>query len=172
MGWVLGSRANSSRTMSSTRRLKAWATLKTFCLTMEILMTSEVSMEGTWEGILSYQSAQGLYNPGWSADCWRFIISSGVAKVFMKRDNGAFHEVKPGKYKLQIFMANALITAIDSGDDKDGTWVETEAFILTQVDGNKLGAILAGAVNNIDVPTDQITSKFFYTATGEMLRQN
>ena len=34
-------------------------------------------------------------------------------------------EVKPGKFKVERTATNMIAFAIDSGEDKDGVWVET-----------------------------------------------
>jgi hypothetical protein len=127
---------------------------------------------GTWEGELQYQKGVGLYNPDWPPDVWRLIVNDNEARVFYKRDAAEdFKESKPGKYKMETYMTNVLIFAFGSGGDDDGVWVETQSFVLTQKDPDTLGAVLAGAVNNTNLPLDRETSKFLYVGTGDFYRK-
>jgi hypothetical protein len=79
-------------------------------------------------------------------------------------------EVKPGRFKVDRLATNFIVYAIDSGNDKDGMWVETWAFVITQKDGNTLITNLFRVVNNTDVPLDKDNSRFSSAKTGELKR--
>jgi len=79
------------------------------------------SLDGTWEGDLK---SVDLTGEGKATTSWRrIIIQDGQARVFYKRDE-KINEAKPGKFRVERQLTNAVIVAIDSGHDSDGTWVE------------------------------------------------
>lgn len=131
----------------------------------------EDSFNGTWEAKLSYVKAHGLRDADWRPDFWQVVIEADKVRVFFRRAGSSeLKESKAGKYQIHRHLTNAIVFAIDSGTDKDGVWVETEAFLLTQIEAHVLGVTLTGAVNNTVQPTSSETSKFFYVATGRFKR--
>jgi len=107
------------------------------------------SLDGTWEGDLK---SIDLTGEGKATTAWRrIIIQDGQARVFYKRDE-KINEVKPGKFRVERQLTNAVIVAIDSGNDNKGTWVETWAFAVTQKDKNTLITNFMRQVNNINLP--------------------
>ncbi len=126
------------------------------------------SLDGTWEGDLK---SVDLTGEGKVTTSWRrIIIQDGQARVFYKRDE-KINEVKPGKFRVERQLTNAVIVAIDSGHDNEGTWVETWAFAVTQKDKNTLITNFMRQVNNINLPLSVSYSKFSAAATGELSRK-
>jgi len=126
------------------------------------------SLDGTWEGDLK---SIDLTGEGKATTSWRrIIIQDGQARVFYKRDE-KINEVKPGKFRVERQLTNAVIVAIDSGHDNEGTWVETWAFAVTQKDKNTLITNFMRQVNNINLPLSVSYSKFSAVATGELSRK-
>jgi len=126
------------------------------------------SLDGTWEGDLK---SIDLTGEGKATTSWRrIIIQDGQARVFYKRDE-KINEVKPGKFRVERQLINAVIVAIDSGNDNEGTSVETWAFAVTQKDKNTLITNFMRQVNNINLPLSVGHSKFSAAATGELSRK-
>ncbi len=126
------------------------------------------SLDGTWEGDLK---SVDLTGEGKATTSWRrIIIQDGQARVFYKRDE-KINEVKPGKFRVEKQLTNAVIVAIDSGHDNEGTWVETWAFAVTQKDKNTLITNFMRQVNNINLPLSVGHSKFSAVAAGELSRK-
>ncbi len=126
------------------------------------------SLDGTWEGDLK---SIDLTGEGQATTSWRrIIIQDGQARIFYKRDE-KINEVKPGKFRVERQLTNAVIVAIDSGHDNEGTWVETWAFAVTQKDKNTLITNFMRQVNNINLPLSVGHSKFSAVAAGELSRK-
>lgn len=133
------------------------------------------SFDGTWEGKLevvdgtsskdkdadSYERTKAAY--GKSA--FKLKINAQRARVYFGET-----EVKPGLFQAQIHMTNAVVFATDNAEDKDGSWVETWDFALTQKNPEALIVVLSRVVNNLDVPEEMHQSKFFVVAFGEFRR--
>ena len=65
---------------------------------------------------------------------------------------------------------NAVVVAIDSGNDNDGMWVQTYNFSVTLKDQNTLITNWYNVVNNTGIPLSSATSKFTGAAAGELTR--
>ena len=127
------------------------------------------SIEGTWEGELSYLNGPGLSVPQDQTAHYRITIRGKRAKAFIWKQ-GLIAEMKPGEFRLERFQTNVLVFAMDSGQDYDGTWIETLLFAMTQKDRNTLIANFSRVVNNKDLPLSVAYSKFSMIATGELKR--
>jgi hypothetical protein len=77
-------------------------------------------------------------------------------------------EIKRGAFHIERLLSNAIIYAIESGKDDDGTWVETLVITVTRENATTLLANLARQVNNIDLPQSTEDSKFTKEAAGEL----
>lgn len=122
-------------------------------------------LDGAWEGSLAMVHGAGLGERDYPPQTWRFVIAGDTARAFLLRD-GKTQEIKPGKFRLLRERSNAVMTAVDSGKDKDGEWIETEAFELLQRSPEEVLVTFAGAVNNVAQSLDQPTSKFMTVRTG------
>lgn len=131
------------------------------------------TIDGTWEGELSYLTGPGLGQRRPDAPPSvlkiRIVIDKNDVHVFNFL-NGTTEEAKLGSLRLTRLLTNAVVASIDSGNDKDGTWVETWTFVLTLKDKGTLNAIWTRQVNNINLPLDVSYSKFARAASGELKR--
>jgi hypothetical protein len=132
-------------------------------------------LNGTWEGELAVVDYRNMAEPDrskLSPTTWRrLVIQEAAAKVFYKTKEGEVREVKPGAFRVQRHLSNAVVTAIDSGQDKDGTWVETWLFAVTQKDRTTLTVEAARLVNNVNLPLTVPYSKFALAWAGELQRK-
>jgi hypothetical protein len=126
------------------------------------------TLNGTWEGDLQTVDLDGSGKT--TSFPRRIVIQDRQAHVFYKSD-GNWREVKPGKFRVERHLTNAIILAIDSGKDNEGTWVESWAFAVTQKDRNTIITNFMRQVNNINLPLSVAHSKFSSAATGELARK-
>jgi hypothetical protein len=135
-------------------------------------------VNGTWEGSLGPVSGPGLFASDKPLPI-RMIIRDERPQVFTGENFNV--EAKPGKFKIDRVATNMIVFAIDSGEDKDGVWVETWAFVITQKDRNTLITITQKdrntlitnfyrVVNNTDLPLSNDDSKFSSAKAGELKR--
>jgi hypothetical protein len=122
---------------------------------------------GTWEGSLGPVSGPGLFASDKPLPI-RMIIRDEGPQVFTGEDFTV--EAKPGKFKIDRVATNMIVSAIDSGEDNDGVWVETWAFVITQKDRNTLITNFYRVVNNTDLPLSNDDSKFSSAKAGELKR--
>jgi hypothetical protein len=124
-------------------------------------------VNGTWEGSLGPVSGPGLFASDKPLPI-RMIIRDQRPQVFTGENFNV--EAKPGKFKIDRVATNLIVFAIDSGEDKDGVWVETWAFVITQKDRNTLITNFYRVVNNTDLPLSNDDSKFSSAKAGELKR--
>ena len=143
--------------------------LAVFAMSGSSAATQPGTLDGMWEGKLTRIHGPGLTERDAPPQTWRFVIEGDIVHVFIIRD-GQVQEVKSGRFRIQRHMTNAVISAVDSGGDSDGTWVESEAFTLLLKRPDTVGVIFAGAINNVSSPLDQPISKMLSVATGDFVR--
>lgn len=124
-------------------------------------------VNGTWEGSLGVVSGPGLFASDKPLPI-RMIIRDKVAQVFTGENFN--DEAKPGRFKVERVATNMVVFAINSGEDNDGVWVETWAFVITQKDRNTLITNFYRVVNNTDLPLNVRDSKFSTAKAGELKR--
>lgn len=78
----------------------------------------------------------------------------------------------PGLFQISRRGSNAVIQATDSGNDEDGTWVETWALIVTSNSRDELQVEFVRLVNNIDWPISKPGKIFSEHSTGNFRRSN
>jgi hypothetical protein len=122
---------------------------------------------GTWEGSLVPVNGPGLVASDKRLPI-RIIVRDDGAQVF----TGETFEVeaKPGKFKVDRTATNLVVFEIDQGEDNDGVWVETWAFVMTQKDRDTLITNFYRVVNNTEMPLNAPDSKFSSAKTGELKR--
>jgi hypothetical protein len=147
----------------------AWLVLVWPFLCAGALAQDGGSLDGQWDGALSYVDGPGLSKINTPSILMRLIISGASARVYYFKDKAA-KEVKPGAFRVQRYMSNAVVVAMDSGQDDDGTWVETWSFTVTWKDRDTLIVNWFRVVNNINLPPNADSSKFSVGAVGEMRR--
>ena len=77
---------------------------------------------------------------------------------------------KDWQFQVQRKLTNAVVSAINSGRDDDGLWVETWVFALTQKDRNTLISNWFWVMNNNNLPLTTDYGKFSLAARGELHR--
>jgi hypothetical protein len=156
-------------------------TRRVFSLIVAVAVTSGVALppsrqvkaedfgplNATWEGSLSPINGAGLVASDKPLPI-RMIVRDDRAQVFTGENFEV--EVKPGKFKVERTATNMIAFAIDSGEDKDGVWVETWAFVITQKDRDTLITGFYRVVNNTAKPANAPDSKFAIAKTGEFKR--
>ena len=125
------------------------------------------SLDGTWEGDLAFLQGATLSQKEPATGRYRITIQGSAVHVYMVRPQD-LREVKPGLFHIERLMTNAVISASQSGQDNEGTWVETWVFTVTQENGTTLLTNFARVVNNIDLPLSNDHSKFAKEAAGEL----
>lgn len=125
------------------------------------------SVIGTWEGSLNPVNGPGLVASDKRLPI-RMIVRDDGAQVF----TGETFEVeaKPGKFKVERTATNMIVFEIDTGEDNDGVWVETWAFVTTQKDRDTLITNFYRVVNNTEMPMSARDSKFSTAKAGELKR--
>ena len=129
------------------------------------------NMDGKWEGSLTVVYPADT-KPGAPAATFtlRVEIAGDKARVFLKGDKD-WIEAKPGAFRVQRLRSNAVLTAIDSGQDEEGTWVETWSVAIAQKADDQALAIYSRLVNNEDLPPTSDHKGFSVAGQGELKRQ-
>jgi hypothetical protein len=125
------------------------------------------SLDGTWEGDLTFLRGATLSPKGSATLRYRITIEDSAVHVYIVEPQEV-REIKRGALHIERLMSNAVISAIESGKDDAGTWVETLVITVTRENGTTLLANLARQVNNIDLPQGSDDSKFTKEAAGEL----
>jgi len=132
------------------------------------------SLDGTWSG-----TTKCLYDPGlWPEDIcdtgWNISIDGVSATIEMITKSKSGKETRSRVENRAIFVrrveTNAVLTTIDSGNDKDGHWVETWTFSLSLKDKDHMLVHWNRVVNNTDFPIEKQGSKFSVVEMGELVR--
>jgi hypothetical protein len=121
------------------------------------LQSTYPSPDGSWGGAIP------ITGPSPEQLELRLSIDGERAQVWVVHE-GSWVEVKPGTFQVRRQLSNAIISSIDSGEDGDGTWVESWVLVTTPVASDKLLVAWTRVVNNIDV--EEESSKFVVQATG------
>jgi hypothetical protein len=120
-----------------------------------------------------------LYDPGlWPDDeCaigLNFEIHGNAISVkqivHTKKGQETISEVNKGKFQFDRLASNAVAISMDSGEDDDGTWVETWSFAMTLRDPDHMVIHWTRIVNNLDMPKEKKGSKFSSVGLGELVR--
>ena len=131
--------------------------------------------DGTWSGTIKC-----LYDPGlWPDDeCdigIRFDIAGNSISVQQgvrtKNGESTSSTINDGRFALVRLATNAVAISIDSGNDEDGTWVETWSFAMTLKDPDHMIVHWTRIVNNLDMPLAKKGSKFSTAGMGELVRK-
>jgi hypothetical protein len=83
---------------------------------------------------------------------------------------GHWVEVKPGAFKIDRHQGNAMMYAIDSGGDQDGTWVETWALNMTLRSSQELLVEWTRVVSNVNLPSSSKDRSFSQHTSGVLTR--
>jgi hypothetical protein len=128
------------------------------------------TLDGTWQGDLAVIRTPTTVGPGRPYTV-RIVITGATAHVFARDTSGGpFQEVKPGAFRVGRLGPSAIILSMDSGQDDEGTWIETWTFVVTLKAPNALITNLYRVVNNVDLPLSIDHSKFTEAEAGELAR--
>ena len=125
------------------------------------------ALKGAWEGTLAGNS-QGTGTPARRDEVTlRLVFAAEQPRVFLV-EGGKWIEAKSGKFHARCLGPSAVVEAIDSDKDADGTWVETWVLAVTVRGSEELLARWIRMVNNVDVPLTNRSSKFSSEAVGTL----
>jgi hypothetical protein len=116
---------------------------------------------------LAFLRGATLSQKGPATARYRITIQDSQVHVYVVHAQDV-KEIKPRAFHIVRLRTNAVIYAIESGEDDEGTWVETQVFTVTQENGTTLLTNFARQVNNIDLPLSSDHSKFTKEAAGEL----
>lgn len=125
---------------------------------------SDSRLDGWWDGTIK-KTDEGPDNDLQL----RLAINGDQIRVWVVH-SGQWIEAKPGSFRISRYMSNAVIYAMDSGEDDDGTWVESWGLLVTLRSPDELLITWSRLVNNIDAPLDHEFSKFSVQASGVLSR--
>jgi hypothetical protein len=143
--------------------------------TIDLLKLRAATYDGTWSGTLKC-----LYDPGlWPDDeCDIGLVLKiegshfSVQQVIRsKKGVETKSDINPDQFRVAYLSTNAIAVSMDTGNDEDGTWVETWSFIMTLNDPDHMTIHWTRVVNNLDMPKGQKGSKFSIVGMGELVRQ-
>ncbi|GAB1597213.1 hypothetical protein [Lysobacter claricitrinus] len=121
------------------------------------------ALDGSWEGSLTLSEA-----PRDVMDL-RVDLKGDEAHVWI-RENEEWIEAKPGMFHVNRTLTNAVIYATDSASDEDGTWVESWSIVASPRSEEELLIAWARVVNNLDLPLENVSSKFALHADAVLRR--
>jgi len=134
------------------------------------------SYDGKWGGTIKC-----LYDPGlWPGDeCdigLNFRIDGDsflVEQTIRNKKTGESKKYEVNtRFQFMRLATNAIAISLNSGDDEDGTWVETWSFVMTLKDPDHMIVHWTRVVNNIDMPKNMSGSKFSSVGMGELVRED
>jgi hypothetical protein len=146
-----------------------------FCVLVAIGASAQDfgSLDGTWQGQMKWLDTGSKQRHG-DPFTQRIIIQGQGARVFRfkgeQADEIKWDTAKEWQFQVQRKGTNAVLSAINSGRDDDGVFVETWVFALTQKDRNTVISSLLWVMNNNNLPLSVDYSKFSLAATGELRR--
>ncbi|HEV7921014.1 MAG TPA: hypothetical protein VGR02_09525 [Thermoanaerobaculia bacterium] len=127
---------------------------------------ADADFTGEWSGALQWTKV----SPGaGNGPELKVIINGGRAAVFIKRD-GSWREVKPGKFLLTQVEQTAVLSAVDSGSDFDGVWIEAWTIHLLRLSADEAQLSYLRTVNNRDMPASLEWRTFTTIAEGHVRR--
>jgi hypothetical protein len=134
---------------------------------------SRSPFEGKWQGNLEVVYSSASKDPQ-SVERVKAAYAKAPLKIHINGQQVRVYfggeEVKPGLFQLQAYQANAVIFASSAGDDRDGRWVETWNFTLTEKSPKAMIVCLSRVVNNLDLGETKDDGKFGLFAIGEFQR--
>ena len=132
------------------------------------------SYDGKWSGVIKC-----LYDPGlWPEDECDIRLSFDIRGnaiavqqiVRSKKGEETKSDINPGNFRFIRLNTNAIAVSLGTGQDEDGTWVETWSFAMTLKDPDHMVVHWTRLVNNVDMPRDKKGSKFSSVGMGELVR--
>jgi hypothetical protein len=129
---------------------------------------SASALDGKWQGTLTVSQApihggEWNWHPGNSV---RLELSGNRASVAIDK-KGRWEDVSRS-FSVVSRDTNAVVTSIESGEDKDGVWIETWTFCITKLDATHLEATWHRQVNNKMLPRNSRDAVFDIFGYGEL----
>lgn len=133
------------------------------------------SYDGKWGG-----TVRCLYDPGmWPDDECDIGVDLKIdgdsflaEQTIRNKKTGESKKYKvKAKFQFVRLATNAVAVSLKSGNDEDGTWVETTSVVMTLKDPDHMIVHWTRVVNNIDMPKDMHGSKFSSVGMGELVRE-
>ena len=162
------------------RRLSSVLTILLFCALVPVAVSAQDfgPLDGTWEGQMKWGQMKwfdtGDRQRHGEPFTQRIIIQGQAARVFRfkgtQMEEITWDTTKEWPFQVQRKLTNAVISAINSGRDDDGLFVETWVIAVTQKDRNTLLSNLFWVMNNNNLPLTVNYSKFSLAAKGELRR--
>lgn len=125
-------------------------------------------LNGAWEGSLPI-GGSGTGGSALDELKVRLIFTAGSPKV-QHMERGKWAETMPGSFQARCRGPSAVVHAIDSARDNDGTWFESWVLTVTMREKDALLVKWVRMVNNVDVPLSKSSSKFTAEAAGVLQR--
>jgi len=125
---------------------------------------------GTWEGSLEGNNGSHFSNSVGRQLKVRIVIiaQNDVSVFFLEEDKWV--EINHGLFKIAQWGPHALLVSISSGDDQDGTWVESFSSTLAYIDDNTIVAYWLRTVSNISLPTTDKNYQWARSFSGALNR--
>ena len=130
------------------------------------------ALKGGWEGTLPVRTvrSEGTDISAAREEVTLRLVFAGEQPKVYSVASGTWMEVKPGSFSARCLGPSAVVHAIDSARDADGTWVESWVLAVTVRDPEDLLARWIRMVNNVDLPLTNRSSKFSSDAVGILRR--
>lgn len=126
-------------------------------------------LAGSWEGTLSVRGDESKSVAGGNDLRLRLVFAGPQARVFLV-EGGSWMEAKSGSFAARCLGPSAIVHAIDSDRDLDGTWVESWVIAVTARSRDEVLARWVRMVNNLDLPLENRSSKFSFDGLGTLRR--
>jgi len=121
---------------------------------------------GEWSGRLGYTKPIVESSGGPEL---KVVFNAGSARVYAKIGD-AWMEVKPGKFTVSQLGETVVVSALDSGSDFDGKWIETWSLTFLRLTESESVVNYIRTVNNRDMPATFSWRTFTTIAEGRMKR--
>jgi hypothetical protein len=129
--------------------------------------TTRPPFDGTWTATLDWVKSPPA---GGKPDRVRVVATDGAAEVFV-RSGDDWIEVKPGEFNLGQVGDTLYLSAIDSGWDLDGKWVESWTVQILRSSASEGIMSFVRTVNNVYLPETTGLRAFTSVAEGRATRQ-
>jgi len=126
------------------------------------------NFDGTWSSSMKWVQRSAASG---DAPELRLTVSQKEAKVYMHSSQG-WVEVKPGQFTVRQADDSMVISALDSGWDLDGKWVETWTIHLLRLSDKEALMNFVRTVNNLHMPPESTLKVFTSVAEGKAIRSS
>jgi len=124
-----------------------------------------VSFNGTWSSSLKWVQQSPASG---SAPELRLTLSNNEVKVYM-HSGQEWIEVKAGKFEVRQADDSLVISALDSGWDLDGKWIESLTIHLLRLSDKEALINFVRTVNNLHMPAASTLKVLTSVAEGKAI---